>query len=149
MLFRSYDRTFRGAFIRPGPDPARWGNRSNYAALNVVPGGPGEMWIYTTPFRRFVLRTDGFASVRAGADTGEMITRPLKFTGSELVLNTATSAGGSVAVEIQHADGKPIPGYAAADAPETFGDKIDAEFAWKQGADVSSLAGKEIGRAHV
>jgi hypothetical protein len=36
--------------------------------LNVVPTGPTEMSIYTTPFRRFTLRTDGFASVHAGAD---------------------------------------------------------------------------------
>ena len=38
-----FDRTFRGAFIRPGLDPARWGNRSNYTALNVVPTGPGDV----------------------------------------------------------------------------------------------------------
>lgn len=138
-----YDRTFRGAFIRPGPDPERWGNRSNYAALNVVPGGQGEMWIYTTPFRRFILRTDGFASVRAGADAGEMVTRPLRFTGGELVLNTATSAGGSVAVEIQHADGKPITGFALADCAPVVGDFIEKPVAWKA-AKVAALAGKEV-----
>lgn len=95
-----FDRTFREAFLRPGLDPARWGNRSNYAALNVVPTGPEEMSIYATPFRRFTLRTDGFASVHAGADTGEMLTHPLRFSGRELVVNFATSAGGSLAVEI-------------------------------------------------
>lgn len=138
-----YDRTFREAFIRPGPDPARWGNRSNYAALNVVPGGPGEMWIYATPFRRFVLRTDGFASVRAGADTGELLTRPLRFSGKELVVNAATSAGGSLAVEIQGPDGKPVPGFTLADCAPVVGDFIGKPVAWK-GGKVETLAGKEI-----
>jgi hypothetical protein len=138
-----YDRTFRGAFIRPGLDPARWGNRSNYAALNVVPGQPGEMWIYTTPFRRFVLRTDGFASVRAGADTGEMVTRPLRFKGDTLALNTATSAGGSVAVEIQSPDGRALPGFALADCAPVVGDFIEKPVAWKA-AKAGTLAGKEI-----
>ena len=107
-----YDRTFRAAFIRPGLDPARWGNRSNYAALNVVPTGPAEMSIYATPFRRFVLRTDGFASVHADADVAEMLTRPLRFSGRELTINYSTSAGGSLRVEIQDADGQPLPGFA-------------------------------------
>ena len=88
-----FDRTFREAFIRPGMDPARWGNRANYVALNVVPTGPAEMSIYAAPMQRFVLRTDGFASVHAGANIGEMVTRPIRFAGKELALNYATSAG--------------------------------------------------------
>ena len=65
----TYDRTFLEAFIRPGLDPNKWGNRSNYAALNVVPTGPNEMSIYVRE-RRYVLRTDGFASVHAGYKGG-------------------------------------------------------------------------------
>ena len=110
-----FDRTFREAFIRPGLDPARWGNRSNYAALNIVPTGPTEMSIYTTPFRRFTLRLDGFASVHVGADVGELVTKPLKFAGKELVINYSTSAGGSMRVELQDAAGKAIPGFTLAD----------------------------------
>ena len=139
-----FDRTFREAFIRPGLDPARWGDRSNYAALNVVPTSPTEMSIYTTPFRRFVLRTDGFASVHAGADAGELLTRPLRFTGGRLVVNYATSAGGSLRVEIDDADGRPLPGYAFADARNLVGDAIEQTIAWKQGEDVGSLAGRVV-----
>ena len=139
-----YDRTFREAFIRPGLDPARWGNRSNYAALGIVPTSPTEMSIYTTPFRRFVLRTDGFASVQAGADVGEMLTRPLSFTGKELTLNYSTSAAGSVRVEIQSADGKTLLGFGAGDCPEIIGDEIACIVRWKNGSDVSSLAGQPV-----
>lgn len=139
-----FDRTFREAFIRPGLDPNRWGNRSNYAALNVVPTGPNEMSIYTTPFRRFTLRTDGFASVHVGADVGEMITRTLSFNGKELVINYSTSAGGSVRVEVQDESGQPIADFAAADSQSLVGDKIEQQVSWKKGSDVSSLAGRPV-----
>lgn len=139
-----YDRTFRQVFIRPGLDPARWGNRSNYAALNVVPTGPTEMSIYTTPFRRFVLRTDGFASVHADADVAEMVTRPLRFTGSELLLNYATSAGGSLRVEIQDTAGRPLPGFALADCRNLVGDEIERSVSWVKGGGTKSIADKPV-----
>lgn len=139
-----FDRTFREAFIRPGLDPARWGNRSNYAALNVVPTGPTEMSIYTTPFRRFVLRTDGFASVHTGADVGELLTHPLRFTGGELVVNYSTSAGGSLRVEIQDPSGQPIPGFALADCRNLVGDAIEQTVSWSKASNVSSLAGQPV-----
>ncbi len=139
-----YDRTFREAFIRPGLDPARWGNRSNYAALNVVPTGPDEMSIYTTPFRRFTLRTDGFASVHSGADAGELLTKVLTFDGAELALNFSTSAGGSVKVEVQDPDGRPIPGFALADQISLVGDATDRAVVWKNNPSLGSLAGKWV-----
>ena len=139
-----YDRTFREAFIRPGLDPARWGNRSNYAALNVVPTGPAEMSIYATPFRRFALRTDGFASIHAGANPGEMLTRPLRFAGSQLSINYSTSAGGSLRVEIQDVDGEPVPGLALADCRTQVGDTIDQIVSWGRDADVSAVTGRPV-----
>lgn len=139
-----YDRTFREAFIRPGLDPNRWGNRSNYAALNIVPTGPTEMSIYTTPFRRFTLRTDGFASVHVGADVGEMVTQPLRFAGKELVINYSTSAGGSVRVEIQDESGQSIPDYTLVDSHNLVGDTIEQQVSWKKGSDVSSLSGQPV-----
>ena len=140
-----FDRTFREAFIRPGLDRARWGNRSNYAALNVVPTSPEEMSVYHVGSGdRFVLRTDGFASVHAGADVGELLTRPLRFTGKELVVNYSTSAAGSVQVEVQDASGKPIPGFTLADSRNLVGDAIEQLVTWTKGSDVSSLAGQSV-----
>ena len=140
-----YDRTFREAFIRPGLDPARWGNRSNYAALHVVPTSPTEMSIYHVGSGdRYVLRTDGFASVHAGADVGELVTRPLRFTGKELVINYSTSAGGSVRVEVQDESSKPIPGFTLADSRNLVGDAIEQPVIWKKGSDLSSLVGQAV-----
>jgi len=141
----SYDRTFREALIRPGLDPARWGNRSNYAALNVVPTSPTEMSIYHEGSgERFVMRTDGFASVHVGADSGEMVTRPLRFAGKELVINYSTSAGGSVRVEIQDESGQPLPDFTLADSRNLVGDAIEQQVRWTKGSDVSSLTDKSV-----
>jgi hypothetical protein len=145
-----FDRTFRGAFIRPGLDPARWGNRSNYAALNVVPTGEGEMSLYLSSNsikeqgRRLVLRTDGFAALHAGWEGGEMLTRPLIFSGSRLEINFATSAAGSLQVEIQTAAGATIPGYSLADCPPLVGDQISRLVTWGETGAVSALAGRPV-----
>lgn len=137
-----FDRTFREAFIRPGLDPARWGNRSNYAAWNVVQTGPTEMSIYTTPFRRFTLRLDGFASVHAGDEPGEVLTHPLRFEGKDLLVNYSTSAGGGVRIELQTADGDAIPGFSLSDCRELVGDAIEQPVRWAAGGDLSRLAGQ-------
>jgi len=140
-----YDRPFLEAFIRPGLDPARWGNRSNYAALNVVPTGPAEMSIYHAPAgRRYVLRTDGFASLHAGYEAGEMVTRPFTFSGDELVLNYSTSAAGMVGVEVQSPAGEALPDYRLADCQPLVGDQIEGLVRWRQGADVGRLAGSPL-----
>ena len=139
-----YDRTFKEAFIRPGLGPGGWGNRSNYAAWHVVPTGPAEMSIYVTGGRRYVMRYDGFASVHAGYETGEMVTRPLRFKGKGLTVNFSTSAAGSIRVEIQDSGGRPAPGFALDDCPEFFGDEIARVVTWKAGPDVSGLAGQPV-----
>lgn len=135
----SYDRTFREALIRPGMDPQRWGNRSNYAALNVVPTGETEMSVYLTPFRRMTWRTDGFSSLHAGADTGEMLTFPIECTGQELFVNYSTSAGGSVRVEMQSAAGTAIPGFTFEDCVPLVGDSIEQVVRWKSTSDLSQI----------
>lgn len=149
----AYSRTFMEAFIRPGIGPENWASRCNYPALGVVPTGPAEMSLYvqrnyaqpTGCLQRFTLRTDGFASVSAPYAGGEMVTRPLKFTGKELLLNYSTSAAGSVQVEIQDAEGKPLADLSLADAVPIIGDEIERAAAWKKpGTGVGSLAGRPI-----
>ena len=140
----SYTRLFTEAFIRPGLDLARWGDRSNYVALNVVPTGPAEMSIYHTSGHRYVLRTDGFVSVRAGVAQGEMLTKPLTFSGDSLVVNCSTSGAGSLQVEIQDAAGEPVPGFTLGDCPPFAGDKIEHRVQWEGGPDLAALSGTPV-----
>ena len=139
-----YDRLFTEAFIRPGRDPARWGNRSNYVGLNVVPTAPGEMSIYHKDGFRYTLRTDGFISVRAGATVGELITKPVRFSGSKLEVNYSCSAAGGLRVEIQDAKGQALAGFTLADANELIGDSISQRVQWKNNPDLGKLAGRTV-----
>ena len=93
---------------------------------------------------RLLLRLDGFVSVNAPYDGGEMVTKPFTFTGTELEINYRTGVSGFVRVEIQDEAGIPIPGYTLADCPEIIGDEIMRVVAWKGGADVAQLAGQLV-----
>jgi hypothetical protein len=142
-----YDRTFAAA-------PHNWVSRANYPALGVVPTGPAEMSLYVQRgygqashyLERLTLRTDGFASVNSPGAAGEMRTRVLTFRGKKLELNYSTSAAGSVRVEIQDADGKPVPGFAASDAQPLTGDALDQVVTWKNAGEdkLATLAGKPV-----
>ena len=145
-----YDRTFLESFVRPGPGPNNWASRTNYPVLNVVQTGPAEMSFYvnrdyaqpTAHVTRYTLRLDGFSSVHAPYTGGEMLTRALIFSGKELEINYATSAAGSIRVELQDASGRPAPGFTLADSQEIIGDHIARVVAWKSGSSVAALAGK-------
>ena len=146
-----YDRTFMEAFVAPGIGYENWTSRTNYPALGVVQTGPTEMSVYvnqnygqpTAHLRRYSLRLDGFASVNAGYDGGEMLTRPLTFAGSKLLLNVSTSAAGGVRVEIQDEAGTPVPGFALVECHEVIGNDIERAVSWS-GGDLGALAGKPV-----
>ena len=135
-----YDRVFTHAFIRPGLEPSRWKNRANYAALNVVPTSPTEMSIYHRSGDRYVIRTDGFVSVHADSQSGELLTRPLKYSGETLYVNLSTSAAGSMRCELQTADGRPVPGFRLNESHPAFGDSIEMELTWNNAPDLSAWA---------
>lgn len=148
----SYDRTFLESLVRPGTDLKNWTARSNYPARGLVPTGPTEMSIYvqraygqpTHHLQRLTFRTDGLVAVHAGYQPGELTTKPFTFEGQRLTLNLSASAAGGVFVEIQDAAGQPIPGFTLADCGELNTDDLARVVSWKNGSDVSSLAGKPI-----
>ena len=147
-----YDRTFREGFLKPGLGLENWVSRANYPALGLLQTGPSEMSIYmnadyaqpSAHLRRFSLRLDGFASVHAGADPGEWTTRPMVFVGDRLELNLATSAAGEVLVEVQDAEGQPIPGFTFADAIPAIGNEISKTARWTGDPDLGALAGQPL-----
>ena len=113
-------------------------------ACNVVPTAETEMSIYAKSGIRYALRTDGFISVHAGFETGELLTRPLIFTGDELVLNASTSAAGSLLVEVQNASGNPLPGLSLKDCKAIIGDGIEQKVSWQKTSDRGALAGRPV-----
>lgn len=147
-----YDRTFLDGYIRPAIGPQNWVSRTNYPGLNVVQTGPTEMSVYlnqdyaqpTAHLHRYSMRLDGFASAQAAYAGGELVTRPITFTGKELTVNFGTSAAGHISVELQEPSGRPIPGFTLEDATQQIGNEIERVVSWKQGSHLSSLSGKPI-----
>lgn len=134
-----YDRPFTEAFIRPGLDPKRWTNRANYVAHHILQTSPEELSIYHRSGDRYVLRLDGFASAHAGAQAGELLTKPLTFAGRTLLLNFSASAVGHVRVEVLDLTGNVL----ATSAPLT-GDSLEKEVAWPTRATLAKLAGQPV-----
>ena len=71
--------------------------------------GPTEMSMYvqrdygqkTSHLERMTLRLDGFTSLNAPYEGGDITTRPFTFEGEELEINYSTSAAGYLRVELQ------------------------------------------------
>ena len=121
----------------------RAGNRSNYMVWGHIelPQEPGRISVYATEayygpvpgrVRRFVYRTDGFVSLRAGNEGGTATTRPLKFGEETLVLNYAANEGGSVVVEWLDENGN-----VATESKPLRGDEIAAKVDWKSAPEPS------------
>lgn len=148
------------AFLPPGIQrPGTWVYGDCYASCGLVevasalPGAPPELsfwasenvWVGPVGLRRYALRIDGFASAHAALAGGELLTKPLTFTGSRLVLNFASSAAGDLRVEVQDTAGAPVEGFALVDCDEIFGDEIERTVTWRGGeSDLSALAGRPV-----
>ncbi len=148
------------AFLRPGVErPDAWHYGQQYIAWHVVEtpssleGAPNELSLYASEsywhgngsrLRRYTLRLDGFVSASAGFRGGRLLTKPVIFDGDRLQLNFATSAAGSVRVELQDMAGKPIEGFSLADCHELFGNSVARSVGWKGTGDLSAQAGQPV-----
>jgi hypothetical protein len=147
------------ALIRPGRHSGKWQNRSNYIWWGMLetpsdlPGHPLELSLFVnesyydgdgSDLRRYTVRPDGFVSIHASFEGGEMITRPFLFSGKRLCLNFSTSAAGSVRVEVLDAEGKPRPGFMLAECPAMYGDELERPVSWQHESSLESLVGKPV-----
>lgn len=146
-------RRWGEAFIRPGLQPSRWISRRNMTAWGLLQtrselDGPEELSLYSPEglkeggnrLRRFTLRLDGFVSVHARLAGGELLTKPLTFSGTQLSLNGSTSAAGSLVVEILDAtDYKPL-----ARSEEWYGDDVEYRVRWQGRDDLQGICGRPV-----
>lgn len=132
------------------PQDRDW-NRSNYMTLGMLalPGREQELSVYASEayyqgpgsrIRRFSFRVDGFVSATA-AKEGEVVTKPLTFAGTRLLLNLVSR--GETRVELQDAEGRALPGFTLEDCAPLKGDFVDGAVAW-QGGSLSALAGRPV-----
>ena len=153
--FKRWDETF----LPPGPERSNnWVYGDGYQSLGLIetpaadPTAAPELSFYAdeghwkegTSLRRYTLRVDGFVSLHARQQPGELLTPQLIFTGHTLSLNFATTAAGSIRVELQDQAGQPLPGYSLAECDELFGDTLNRTVTWGNRSNVSALAGKSL-----
>ena len=144
-------------FLRLGPRGSA-DSKMIYAFTQPLPVGD-ELWIYYGGFRygisekvalkrgayfRARLRLDGFISADAPYTGGKLVTRQLRFSGGQLLLNADTSAGGAIRVEIQDVNGVSIEGYSLGQADELNGNSVQIPVTWQGQSDVRKLAGKVV-----
>lgn len=147
-----YDRLFLEAFLRPGPSARDWIARDNTPAVGIVPADDRGMLIYrqshsaqpTAHIGAYRMRLDGFVSASAPLAGGELLTRPLVFTGDVLEINVETSAAGGVLVELQDADRRPLAGYTLAECDEIRCDDVGRVVTWQGTAQLTGLAGRIV-----
>ena len=89
-----------------------------------------------------VLRKDGFVSLDGGAEGGWLLSRPLRWCGTSLLLNLAAAAGGQARVELLDGEGRPLPGFSGGDSAVVEGDGIGLRVDW--GRDLAPLDGQVV-----
>ena len=155
IFSRDGQRFFREdeAFMRPGPEnPDNWVYGDCYPARTLVRtpspvGGDDELSIFTfdrhwsgqaSNLNRYRLRQDGFVSRRATYAGQKVVTRPLVFAGSEMLVNFSTSARGRMFVTVKDETGRSISSV------EMFGDKVDRPVDFASGGKVADFAGRPV-----
>lgn len=154
----------RKPFLTPGP-LGRFDSKQIWALPNPVIMGD-EIWIYycglnwdragrvdpksedgkkEAAISRAVLRLDGFVSVDAPySGKGEIVTKPIKFTGEILEINANTGAGGAIRVEIIDRDGNPIPGFTKEECEWIVGNSVRHHVKWQGKKELKSLNGEVV-----
>ena len=122
-----------------------------YNAVDLSHGGTRRMsdqdrakWRRWSQMGRLVHRLDGFFSADADYEGGWLVTPPVVFAGSRLVLNVNTSSAGLVRVGLTTPDGKVIPGFAPGDCDRIMTNNVAHVVKWRGKPNVSTLVGKPI-----
>ena len=92
-----------------------------------------------------VLDRDRFVSLEAGDEPGEVITRPLVFSGAgTLCVNARADGGGSVRAAVLEEDGTPVAGLGFADCAPLEGDSLRAPMSWAGGDSLRPLKDRYV-----
>ena len=153
----TWDRPDRRPYVRIEPDGPR--SQMVYSALGMVIRGhtiyqygtaydqshglkrtnnPGGQVIWTEQ------RLDGFVAAEAAYGGGELITKPVVFSGNRLELNIDASASGEARVELQDAEGRAIDGYALDACDRVLGNHIRRVVTWDGDSRLPATAGQPL-----
>ncbi len=132
-----------------------WGNVQSAGGVGLIVGDRLHFYVMgwagergkSSQGRGYVglatLRRDGFASMDANADGGELTTLPLQFGGSRLFVNVEAPKGDLLA-EVLDESGRPIPGFTSRTCIPVRGDHTIAPIRWRNGASLQDLASQPV-----
>ena len=93
---------------------------------------------------RVVQRRDGFVSLDAAHEGGELLTQPLVMAGERLVVNVDCSALGTMRVAILDGAGGELPGFGLEQCALVEANAVAHTVRWEGGMDLSALRGQTI-----
>ena len=128
----NWERPFLQAWSDTTTDRRNWTERNHQVAAGILQTTPDEFSLYVTHhmrwddmyLRRYSVPRHRFASIHADYTGGTLLTKPLIVSGKRLILNYATSAPGSVQVQLEE-NGLPVPGFTFADCDAFYGNELD------------------------
>lgn len=155
-----WDRPDRRAFIAATRQDGDWDRAYLHGPTGVCLVVGDELWFPYSGFSGLapngkrgdyvggsigmaVLRRDGFASMDAGEKPGTLTTRPVTFNGKQLFVN-ADCPRGELRVEILDEKNQVIAPFSAANCEPIAADKTKQVVRWKNGGDLSAVAGKLV-----
>ena len=155
----TWDRRDRRPYVRLGLEGSFDGG-SIYMSVGMV-RKEAEIWMYYTAYdfthagfepetgykgvvSRLVQRLDGFFSVDAGFEHGELTTVPLTFTGRRLELNLDTGALGSACVALQDEDGRTVDGFSLEACDPIRTNSIARTVTWRGSPELGGVAGRPV-----
>jgi hypothetical protein len=160
----NWDRTDRNTFIAAERRKEAWdrGYVQSCGGICAIVGD--ELWFYYIGFKGnnkmrssesdfngmhyggstgvAALRRDGFVSLHAD-DGGEVVTRPVQFSGKHLFVN-ADCSNGSLTAEVLDKDGNVIPGFEASRCKPMTSDSTIHQLSWRGTRDLSALNGQPV-----
>ncbi len=86
------------------------------------------------------LRRDGFAGMVAGNTPGDLVTRPVRFSGEYLFVNAACE----LRVEVLDEEGRAIAPFTLADCVPVTGDSTLCRVVWREAESLAAVRGKPV-----
>ncbi len=155
-----WNRLSRDTYVRLGRKN-ELDSEQMYMLVGMIRNGE-ELWMFhsgynythgvydleTTHYSGAIFRTeqrlDGFTSIDAGYKEGELLTKPMIFLGSKLLLNVDTSATGELKVQIEAEDGTPLKDFDLESCDTIHANDCSKAVSWNHVHDVSGLSGNSV-----
>ncbi len=90
------------------------------------------------------LRKDGFVSLTAGNQVGELVTKPFVASNESLLFNVDVSARGEARVEVLDVNMRAIPGFELSRSIPLRGRSTEQSVGWNDGTKWSQLSGRTV-----